>query len=88
VQLIIAPRAQRELDRIPHSVRPRIARALDRLAADPHPPGSAKLAGQAALHRIRVGDYRIVYEHMAARDEVILHAIGLRKDVYRFLKRR
>ncbi len=88
MQLIISPRAQCGLDRIPHSVRPRIAKALDLLATDPRPHGSTKLAGQASLYRIRLGEYRIVYEHIAARDEVILHAIGLRKDVYRFLKRR
>lgn len=88
MQLIISPRAQRGLDRIPHAVRPRIAKALDGLAADPHPHGSAKLAGIAALYRIRVGEFRIVYEYVPARDEVIVHAVGLRKDVYRFLKHR
>jgi mRNA interferase RelE/StbE len=88
VQLIISPRAQRGLDRIPHSIRPRIAKALDALAAGPHPPGSAKLAGVPGLYRIRVGEYRIIYEIVTTRDEIILHAIGLRKDVYRFLKRR
>jgi len=88
LQLIIAPRAQRELDRVPQSVRPRIAKALDRLAAEPRPHGSAKLADQAGLYRIRVGEYRVIYEILAASNELIVHAVGARKDVYRFLKRR
>ena len=39
----------------------RIENAIGGLAADPRPPGSAKLRGRGPLWRIRAGEYRIVY---------------------------
>ena len=53
------------------------------LAEDPRPPGAKRLAGSEGLHRIRVGDYRVVY---AIEDDVLLVLvvrIGHRRDVYR-----
>ena len=42
-----------------------------------------KLAGEENAWRIRVGDYRIVYEIHADRLLVLVIRIGHRKDVYR-----
>ena len=53
------------------------------LANDPRPPGCDKLAGVENLYRIRVGDYRVVYQ---IRDEMLLVLvvkIGHRREVYR-----
>ena len=53
------------------------------LASQPRPPGSEKLFGPEDLYRIRVGDYRIVYQ---IRDEELLVSvlkIGHRREVYR-----
>ena len=41
--------------------RQRIVGRIQSLAADPRPPGSEKLAGPAALFRVRQGDYRVIY---------------------------
>lgn len=49
---------------------------------DPRPKDAIKLAGQDGLYRVRVGDYRIVYQ---LRDEVLLVVIvrvGHRREVY------
>jgi mRNA interferase RelE/StbE len=53
--------AQREIKSLDHPVRSRVVKAL-RLLQDPRPPGCLKLAGSNNLWRIRVGDWRILYE--------------------------
>jgi mRNA interferase RelE/StbE len=63
-------------------LRRRILTAVDALADDPHPPGCKKLTGQDGW-RIRVGDYRIVYE---IHDRVLLVLVvdaGHRREIYR-----
>ena len=61
----------------------RIVRALDVLADNPRPSGVVKMAGDDDLWRLRVGDFRIVYE---IHDDVLLVMvlrIGHRREVYR-----
>ncbi len=70
----------RKLDQVP---RARIGEAIDSLSSDPHPPGSRKMIGSEALFRIRVGDYRVIYE---VRNEVLtifIIKVGHRKNIYR-----
>ncbi|MBB64636.1 MAG: type II toxin-antitoxin system mRNA interferase toxin, RelE/StbE family [Waddliaceae bacterium] len=84
-QIKIVERLQKKLQKIPSNYRERILFAIDCLEHDPRPDGCKKLKGsrQPILYRIRVGDYRIVYE---IRDSVLLILIlelGHRKDMYR-----
>jgi mRNA interferase RelE/StbE len=57
--------------------------AIDLLADDPRPPACRKLKGEDNAYRVRVGDYRIVYEILD--DRLVIHVvqIGHRRDVYR-----
>ncbi|WP_119068715.1 type II toxin-antitoxin system RelE family toxin [Rubrobacter indicoceani] len=63
----------------------RIRAAVDLLAEDPHPAGSIKLRGRDG-YRLRVGDYRIIYEVEEASEEVpatiYVEAIGHRQGIY------
>jgi mRNA interferase RelE/StbE len=61
----------------------RIERAVDALAHQPRPRGAKKLEGGAGELRLRVGAYRILYEVADDVLQVLVLAIGLRKDVYR-----
>jgi mRNA interferase RelE/StbE len=56
---------------------------IERLAADPLPSQVVKLSGAERLYRIRVGDYRIVYEVDAEAKLVTIHYVRHRRDVYR-----
>jgi len=56
--------------------------AIDALAQDPRPRGSAKLAGRDDC-RLRVGDYRIVYAVDDSERLVIVARIAHRREVYR-----
>lgn len=56
---------------------------MDALAGDPRPKGVKKLFGLDDLYRIRVGEYRVVYQIQDNRLIVLVVRIGHRKDVYR-----
>jgi mRNA interferase RelE/StbE len=78
----LLPAAVRQLRRLPAAARARIVARVAELETDPRPPGVVKLAHEE-LWRIRVGDYRIVYEIHDDRLLVLVVRIGHRKDVYR-----
>ena len=81
----IKPKALRALAEVPNPQRRRIVKAIDALAADPRPAGCRKLAGSEDTYRVRVGDYRVVYEIADRIMIVYVVRIGHRKDVYRGL---
>ena len=81
----VKPKAQEALAKIANPHRRRISRAIDALALDPRPPGCIKIVGAEDAYRVRVGDYRIVYEVIDRVLVVYVIRIGHRKDVYREL---
>jgi len=56
---------------------------MDLLGKEPRPKGVKKLTGAEDLYRIRVGDYRFVYQILDDRLIVLVVRIAHRKDVYR-----
>ena len=63
--------------------RQRLVYRIQRLAANPRPHGSDKLAGYADRYRIRQGNFRIVYLIDDEASTVTIFRVGHRKDVYR-----
>lgn len=77
--------AAKALKIIPKRDRKRIRDKIDSLSDSLPDSGITKMKGDNPFHRIRVGDYRIIYE---IKDEILLiHVlkIGHRKDIYRKL---
>jgi mRNA interferase RelE/StbE len=81
----VKPQAEKALAKIPNPHRRRIARAIDALARAPRPAGCTRLAGADNACRIRVGDYRVVYEIADKVLIVYIIRVARRKDVYRGL---
>ena len=77
--------AARALKKIPKTDRKRIADKIDSLAEEPPNPETTKMKGDNPFHRIRVGDYRIVYEIQNEVLVILIVKIGHRKDIYRNL---
>jgi mRNA interferase RelE/StbE len=75
--------ATKDLRAIDRQWIPRIISAIDGLADDPMPTGCKKLVGSDHTYRIRVGDYRIVYDIHSAKLVVSVIRIRHRRDVYR-----
>ena len=61
----IRPAAARALRGLPLADRRRIAARIDALALSPRPQGAKLLAGPERFFRIRVGDYRVIYQGKA-----------------------
>jgi mRNA interferase RelE/StbE len=80
---VILPRSvQKELDRLPGDVGKRVMARLRALESNPRPADVKKLKGRPAW-RVRVGDYRIIYEIHDRELVVIVITIGHRREVYR-----
>jgi mRNA interferase RelE/StbE len=77
--------AERDLDRRSTTLFDRISARLIALAEEPRPPGAEKLAGRDAF-RIRVVDYRVVYEVDNSARVVVVMRVRHRRDVYRKLR--
>ena len=74
--------AAKELRRVARPERTRIVSAIDRLAETPH-LGAALKGDLRGLRRIRVGDYRVVYEVRDDELVVLVVRIAHRRDAYR-----
>jgi mRNA interferase RelE/StbE len=77
--------AERDLERLSTVVFDRISDRLAALAQDPRPPGLEKLVGLDA-YRVRVGDYRIVYEVDDRSRIVLVTRVRHRREAYRRLR--
>ena len=75
--------AVKERRRIDVTVRQRIDQTLRSLQSDPRPSGVKKLSGQYQDWRVRVGDYRILYEIDDDQQKITVWRIAHRRDVYR-----
>jgi mRNA interferase RelE/StbE len=79
------PRADRQFKALDRPIQVRLGRRIDSLAENPYPQGVKKLGGEEDLYRVRVGDYRIVYQVRQKTLLVLIVRIGHRSEVYRGL---
>jgi len=75
--------AAKALKKIPKADQKRIADKIDSLADDLPNPDTTKMQGNNPFHRIRVGEYRIIYEIQEDALLILVVKIGHRKDIYR-----
>ena len=85
-QVSILPPALKAISKLDRTTRDRIMAAIDDLANDPRPTQVEKLA-KYELWRVRVGDYRIVYEVDDRSRLVAVVRVGNRRDIYQLLDR-
>jgi mRNA interferase RelE/StbE len=79
--VLLSKRAQKQLDKLIDVVVKPILLAIEKLGDNPRPHGFKKLKGRNG-YRIRIGDYRVIYE---VNDNVLLVdviEVGNRKDIY------
>lgn len=79
----VARRALKVLSRLPRREQQRIRAAIDLLAEQPRPPGCTAIVDDPRAYRVRVGDYRVVYDVFDDRLVVQVVRIGHRRDIYR-----
>jgi len=81
-EIQILRRAQRSLARLPEKEYERVRDAIRALADEPRPPGCRKLTGRDGW-RIRIGQYRVIYEIDDTVRILTVLVVGHRRDVYR-----
>ena len=81
--VIIERGALRDIKRLSSPIRARIDKHILLLADNPRPQGIEKLAGSDCSYRLRVGDYRILYEIHDEILHILVAKVGHRRDVYR-----
>lgn len=77
-------RAVRQLRTIPQPTALTILRALTPLGDDPRRPDAnvKKLAGYEDRYRLRVGDYRVIYEVIDGQLVILIVGVGHRREIY------
>ena len=75
--------ALRELKKLDRQIVPRIVSAVEALSSNPFPSGVKKLHGGDSTCRIRIGNYRVIYEIFSHRLVIEISRVRHRKDVYR-----
>ena len=75
--------AENDLKRLPASTFHRIVPQIKSLAENPRPSGCRKIAGSKNDWRIRIGDYRIIYEIDEKAGAVRVMRVRHRREVYR-----
>ena len=73
------------MKRFPKKELRRIKNKIDDLADNLPDPTITKMKGNNTFHRIRTGDYRIIYEIYEDHLVILVLKVGHRKDVYKRL---
>ena len=79
------PAVLKRLKRLPRKDLRRIKKRIDDLSENLPNPATTKMKGSNSFHKIRMGDYRIIYEIHEDRLVILVVKIGHRKDVYKRL---
>lgn len=77
--------AAKVLRKLPKQDRKRIRDKIDSFADNLPAPVTTKMKGDNPFHRVRVGDYRIIYEIHEDTLTILVLKIGHRKEIYRRL---
>ncbi len=81
-RVVLPKSVLKDFRKLPSRVESEILRDLKDLERNPRPAGCKKLEGRTAW-RIRIRDYRVIYEIDAERRAVVIYRVRHRSDVYR-----
>ena len=85
-KLVFKPSVEKDLRNLPKTVVERVVKKIEGLPGQPSPPGCVRLEGAERLCRIRIGDYRVVYEVDRTARLITVHYVRHRRDVYRRIR--
>jgi mRNA interferase RelE/StbE len=83
--VILQPSVDKDLRVLPKPMVARVLERIEKLRNDPLPRQSLKLSGAENMYRMRVGDYRILYEINSKNRQITIYYVRHRRDVYRNL---
>ncbi|MGB4777197.1 type II toxin-antitoxin system RelE family toxin [Microbacterium sp.] len=74
--------AARQVRKLPRPARDRVLAAIEGLQYEPRPQGAKKLVGEQTAWRIRIGDYRVIYDVFDTELIVTVVRAGHRREIY------
>jgi len=81
-QVKVSRKVLKAVEKLPHSVIPKIHGKITSLSKEPRPVGCVKLKGYSNYWRVRVGNYRIIYSVEDQIRIVKIRKVSDRKDSY------
>jgi mRNA interferase RelE/StbE len=82
-EILLERRAEKDLKKLPSVLFQRVIEKIQSLAENPKPQGSRKITGSKNDWRIRIGDYRAIYEIDEREKRVKIMRIRHRREAYR-----
>jgi len=82
-RILIERRAEKDLESLPTKTFQKITISIQKLAGNPRPTGSQKLRSSDSDYRIRIGDYRVLYEISDDTKTVRVFRVKIRGQAYR-----
>jgi mRNA interferase RelE/StbE len=79
--VLLTKKAEKQLDKLPDNIAEPIIEAINDLADNPRPVGYKNLKKRDG-YRIRIGDYRVIYEVFDNELVIDVIKLGHRKDIY------
>jgi mRNA interferase RelE/StbE len=86
-EIVFKPAAQRDLKKLLPKMQKRLLKGIMALAENPRIQAVEKLAGYEDLFRLRVGNFRVIFEVHEAEVVVLIVRIGDRKEIYRLISK-
>jgi mRNA interferase RelE/StbE len=83
--LTYKPSVHKDLRPLSRALVARVLERIESLKSEPLPRQAIKLSGAERLYRIRIGDYRVVYEVDTQARQVTVHYVRHRLEAYRSL---
>lgn len=86
MRVLFMARVKRQIAKVPKHIAEKFWELVDELKNNPLPVKKydiKKLRGYEHTYRVRIGDYRVIYEVRVARGEIIIHAILPRERAYK-----
>ena len=82
-EVLLSGEAERDLKQLSGDLFHRVAAEIKSLSATPRPPGNRKLTGSRRAYRVRISDYRILYEIEDRARIVRIMRVRHRREAYR-----
>lgn len=82
-RVVFTTAAAKELRKLDPGIRRRVLSGIADLEREPRPAGCKKLAGETNAWRIRVGDYRVLYDVVDDILIVTVVRVAHRREVYK-----
>ncbi len=79
----ISSLATRQIKKLPPEIQIQVLAQLEELAEHPRPDDVTKLKGEDNTYRVRVKNYRVVYEIFDEQLIVLIVKVGHRREIYR-----